>query len=269
MNLVDTHCHLDDRQFDPDRVETIERAREAGVSLILAVGTGHGPPDLEAGIRLAEQHEFIYATVGIHPHDASKAAESDWNRLEELLSHPKVVALGEIGLDYHYDFSPRECQREVFTTQLRLARTHGKPIIIHTREAWSDMLDLLGEHWGSDGPGGIFHCFTGGRGEAVEVVQRGFHVSFAGILTYPKAENVREAAAVVPLDRLLIETDAPYLAPMPHRGKRNEPAFLTHTLNRLSEIRQMPAPGLAARIMANFRALCLPAGHGNGYTGKS
>jgi len=255
VSLADSHCHLDDRQFDADREAVIERALAAGVELMLAIGSGDGPPDLEAGVRLAEAHVAVYATVGVHPHDASKATPETYRRLEELLAHPKVVAIGEIGLDYHYDFSPREAQREVFTRQLRLAREAGKPVIIHTREAWEETLRLLAEHAPLVG---IMHCFSGGPEEARECLDLGFHLSFAGVVTFPKALRVQAAARATPLERLLVETDAPYLAPVPVRGKRNEPAFVVHTARKLAELRSETFEQVAAATTANFRRLCRP-----------
>ncbi len=264
MTLVDSHCHLDDQQYDADREETIERARRAGVSLLLAVGTGSGPPDLEAGIRLAEAHEGVYATVGVHPHDARKADGDTWIAIERLLRHPKVVAVGEIGLDYHYDNSPRLQQREAFAIQLEIARAARKPVVIHTREAWPDTWALLENHWASGGLSGIMHCFSGGPAEARRALDMGFLLAFGGIITYPKAETVREAARLTPDDRVLLETDAPYLAPVPHRGRRNEPAFLVETARRLAEHRAATLEALAAATTANFLRLCLPAANGSG-----
>lgn len=261
MKLVDSHCHLDDPKFDHDREETIARAQAAGVEAMLAVGTGKGPPDLDAGIRLAEQYPFIYATVGVHPHDAAKAADDTFDRLRRLAEHPKVLAIGEIGLDYHYDFSPRDVQREVFARQLEIAAAADKPIVIHTREAWDDTLALLREGWRGSG---IMHCFTGGEAEAAQALELGFHLSFGGVLTFPKADNVRAAARMTPPDRLLVETDCPYLAPAPHRGKRNEPAFVVETARRLAEVRGESAEEVAAVTTVNFRNLCLPCGARNG-----
>ncbi len=250
MTFTDSHCHLDDAQFDGDRDQAIDRARAAGVELMLAVGTGNGPPDLEAGLRLAAAHADIFATVGVHPHDAAKATEETFERLAALLGEPKVIGLGEIGLDYHYNFSPPEVQRDVFARQLALAFERGKPVIIHTREAWDDTLRLLKE---SGIPRGIMHCFSGGPEEAEQVLGLGFHISFAGVVTFPKALKVQAAARMVPADRLLIETDAPYLAPVPHRGKRNEPAFVEHTARKLAEIRGTDLADLAAQTTKNFR----------------
>lgn len=263
MSLIDSHCHLDGKAFDADRDEVIARARAAGVETLVAIGSGDGPPDLEAGIRLAEAYPFVYATAGVHPHEASKADEATWLELASLTAHPKVVAVGEIGLDYHYDFSPPETQRAVFQRQLELAREAGKPVVIHTREAWEDTFAMLREHWAGAGPGGIMHCFSGGPREAEEALALGFHISFSGIVTYPKAVDVQEAARMTPLDRLLVETDAPYLAPVPYRGKRNEPSYVVHTARRLAELRGEEFDGLAAATSENWRRLCLQAMSGN------
>jgi TatD DNase family protein len=250
MRFVDSHCHLDDKQFDSDRDAAIARAREAGVETLVAVGTGNGPPDLEAGTRLADVHQSMYATVGVHPHDATKADASTFERLRELLRHPKVVAVGEIGLDYHYDFSPREVQRDVFSKQLAIAREADRPVVIHTREAWDDTIRLLRE---SGAARGVLHCFSGGPEEAQQALDLGFHISFAGVVTFPKALNIQAAARMVPADRLLIETDAPYLAPAPKRGKRNEPAFVVETARKLAELRGVPLEEIARTTTGNFR----------------
>jgi TatD DNase family protein len=251
VKLVDSHCHLDDSKFDEDREQVIERARAAGVERMLAIGTGNGPPDLEVAVRLADRYPFLYATIGVHPHDASKATEETFARLRELARHPKILAIGEIGLDYHYDFSPRDVQRAVFERQLALAADAAKPIVIHTREAWGDTLAQIRAL-----PfGGIMHCFTGDAEQARQALDRGFHLSFGGVLTFPKAESVREAARLTPDDRLLVETDCPYLAPLPHRGKRNEPAFMVETVRRLADVRATTAEEIAAITSANFDRL--------------
>jgi TatD DNase family protein len=254
VKLVDSHCHLDDEQFDADREQTIERARAAGIDTLMAIGTGNGPPDLEAAIRLADQYAFVYATVGVHPHDAAKASDDTLAHVRDLARHPKVKALGEIGLDYHYDFSPRDVQRSVFEKQLDLAAEAGLPVVIHTREAWEDTLSILGARWRS---GGIMHCFTGDEQQARQALDRGFHLAFGGVLTFPKAESVRQAARITPDDRLLVETDCPYLAPVPMRGKRNEPAFLVETVRRLAEVRGVAPDRIAGLTTANFERLCL------------
>jgi TatD DNase family protein len=184
--------------------------------------------------------------------------------MERLLAHPKVVALGEIGLDYHYDNSPRDQQRAAFVEQMRLACGARKPIVIHTREAWADTWRLIEEHWQASGLGGIFHCFSGGPLEARRALDMGFYLAFGGIVTFPNAASVREAAIMVPLDRLLVETDAPYLAPASMRGRRNEPSFVATTAQRLAELRGESFDALAAATSANFERLCLPRGSGNG-----
>jgi TatD DNase family protein len=254
--MIDSHCHLDSKQFDDDRDLVIERALAAGVDTMVAIGTGEGPPDLEAGVRLAERYPFFLATVGVHPHDAAKASTETFARLAELMKHPKVIALGEIGLDYHYDFSPREVQRDVFIEQMRIARDAQKPIVIHTREAFDDTIALLREHW-KDSPGGIMHCFSEGPERAREALDIGFYLSFGGIVTFPKALAVQEAARMTPGDRILVETDAPYLAPVPKRGKRNEPAFVMDTARKLAELRGETLESIQTSTTSNFRRCCL------------
>jgi TatD DNase family protein len=253
VRIVDSHCHLDDSKFDEDREQVIERAHAAGVERMMAIGTGNGPPDLEVAVRQAERHDFIYATIGVHPHDAAKAVPETFDRLRELAKHPKVLAVGEIGLDYHYDFSPRDVQRSVFEQQLDLAAEARKPIVIHTREAWDDTLAVLKSRWQG---GGIMHCFTGDEQQARQALDLGFHLSFGGVLTFPKAEPTRQSARMAPPDRLLVETDCPYLAPVPHRGKRNEPAFVVETAKRLAEVRGMSVEEIAAITTANWERLC-------------
>ena len=254
--IVDSHCHLDDAAFDEDRDQVLERAREAGVGMVLAIGTGDGPPDLEAAIRLADRNEPVYATVGIHPHDASKADVGSLDQLAELCGHPKVVAVGEIGLDYHYDNSPREKQREVFVDQMQIARQAGKPIVIHTRDAWEDTMELLSTHWRPGGLSGIMHCFSGDAEQARESLELGFLISFAGVVTFRRAERLREAAAAVPSDRLLVETDAPYLTPEPYRKiRRNEPRYVVETARKVAELRGAAYEQLAAETTRNFCAL--------------
>ena len=251
--MIDSHCHLDDSVFDADRDAVIQRALEAGVELMVAIGTGKGPPDLEAGMRVADANPQFLATVGVHPHDAAKAAPDTWKRLEELLAHPKVIAIGEIGLDYHYDFSPRDVQRDVFVQQMQLAAAHRKPIVIHTREAWDETIALLEQHWAPQKLPGIMHCFTGNIAEAEQSLALGFHLSFGGVVTFPKATDLHEAARAVPLDRILLETDAPYLAPVPQRGKRNEPAYIVHTARRLAELRGITVEDISRATTENFR----------------
>lgn len=224
---------------------------------MVAIGTGEGPPDLEAAIRLADRHAAFYATVGVHPHDARKACAETYKQISELLQHPKTIALGEIGLDYHYDFSPRETQRDVFIEQMRIARDARKPIVIHTREAWEDTLALIERHWKPSGLPVVMHCFSGGPGEAAQCLALGCYLSFGGILTFPKAAELREAAQMAPADRILVETDAPYLAPVPKRGKRNEPAFVVETARKLAEVRGETLESLAETTTRNFERLFL------------
>jgi TatD DNase family protein len=256
--VIDSHCHLDNEQFNPDREAVIERALAAGVKRMVAVGTGDGPPDLEVGVRLADRHEAIYATVGVHPHDASKATDNNYTQLSELLKHPKVIALGEIGLDYHYDHSPREVQKAVFIEQMRVAADAHMPIVIHTREAWDDTFDLLEQYWKPTGLAGIMHCFSGGPKEAERSLELGFYLSFGGIITFPKSLDIQAAAYTTPSDRLLIETDAPFLAPVPNRGKRNEPAFIARTAEKLANLRGVTVEEIVATTTANFLALTTP-----------
>jgi TatD DNase family protein len=255
--MIDSHCHLDSAEFDDDRDAVIERALASGVEHMLAIGTGNGPPDLGAGLRLADKNSAFFATVGVHPHDAAKAGPDDLKRLADLLAHPKVLALGEIGLDYHYDFSPREVQKSAFIEQMGIAALSKKPIVIHTREAWDDTLALIEQHWTPHGIGGIMHCFSGGPEEARRALDLGFYLSFGGILTFPKALVVQEAAKSAPRDRILIETDAPYLAPVPKRGKRNEPALMVHTAHKLAELRGESYEELCNATTENFRRLLL------------
>lgn len=255
MSLVDSHCHLDDSQFDADREAAIERAFAGGVATMLAIGTGEGPPDLEAGIRIANRYGSIYASAGIHPQYAPQYSDDHVAALRDVIRHPKCVAVGEIGLDYYWKPFDKDQQTRLFIAQMQVAADARKPVIIHTREAWDDTVALLREHWAATGLPCILHCFTGGIEQARQAIDLGCYVSFAGVLTYPKAAAVRDAAALVPADRLLVETDAPYLAPVPHRGKRNEPAFVAHTANKLAEVRGEEPARLAQAIMTNFETL--------------
>ena len=261
MPLIDSHCHLDDERFAEDREAVIQRAQEAGVSHMMSIGTGDGPPDYEVAIRIAEKYECVYATVGVHPHAAKQFDNESPARLADLLKHPKVLGLGEIGLDYHYDFAPRDVQHRAFLDQIEVAKSAGKPIIIHTREAWADTFELLEKHWAPAGLPGIMHCFSGGVVEAERCLAMGFYLSFSGVVTYPKAIELHEAARVAPADRILVETDAPYLAPVPFRGKRNESAYVVRTAERLAELRGVSVQTVAQQTTENFRVLFQLNGH--------
>jgi len=256
--FVDSHAHLDGKQFDSDREAVIARALEAGVRTMVAIGNGDGPPSLDAGIQLADQHPFMYATIGIHPHEARLASDHAYAEMERLARHPKVIAWGEIGLDYYYDHSPRETQKQVFTRQMEMAAAAKLPIVIHCRpsdgseNAWEDCLDMINQQWAPHGLGGILHCFTGNLAQAKRSLDMGFMISFAGNLTFPKAQQIRDAALEVPLDRMLIETDSPYLAPVPHRGKRNEPAFVKETARKLGELRGLSIDEVGEQTSRNF-----------------
>ena len=256
--FVDSHAHLDGKQFDSDREQVIARAREAGVATVVAIGNGDGPPELDAGIRLAEKYPFMYATIGIHPHEARLASDHEYTEMERLARHPKVVAWGEIGLDYYYDHSPRDTQKEVFIRQMELAGAAKLPIVIHCRpsdgseNAWDDCLQLIQEQWAPKGIGGILHCFTGNWLQAKRALDMGFMISFAGNVTFPKAQQIRDAALEVPLDRIFIETDCPYLALIPHRGKRNEPAYVKETARKIGELRGRSMEEVGEQTARNF-----------------
>ncbi len=254
MHFVDSHCHLDDRQFAGDRDVVLERAREAGLKYILGIGTGDGPPDLEGAIRIADAVPFVFATVGVHPNDAPKLDENTFSHLQDLLAHPKVVAVGEIGLDYHWGV-PKEIQEPLFRRQLEIAADARMPIVIHTRDAWEDTLMILRQQWAFTKLPCVMHCFTGDTRQAEECLELSFYLAFGGVTTFPKSGAIREAARITPADRLLLETDAPYLAPVPYRGKRNEPAFLTHTAATIAAVRGEGREQVAKETTANFQRI--------------
>ena len=249
--LADSHAHIDDERFDADRDEVVARALAAGVSLIVNIGA-----DMASSARsvaLAEKYPGIYAAVGMHPHDSQDMKENDYRQLEQWANHPKVVAIGEIGLDYHYDLSPRSVQKEVFLRQLDLARKTGKPFIIHEREAHADMMDIIRN--AARGLNGVFHCFSGSVETAREYLKMGFYISVAGPVTFPKSVKTKEVAKAVPLDRLLVETDSPYLTPKPFRGKRNEPAHVRLVAEEIANLRDISLAELAEATTANVRRL--------------
>ena len=262
--FIDSHAHLEGKRYDEDRDDVLARAKQDGIEAYLAIGNGEGPETANCGIQLAEKYDGkpeyprIWASVGIHPHEASLANADDDAQMLQWAQHPKVIAWGEIGLDYFYDHSPRETQKAVFLRQMELARAAKLPIIIHCRpsdnseNAWEDCLALISEHWSSTGLGGVLHCFTGSVDHVRRALDLGFMVSFAGNITFPKAQTIRDAAHVVPLDRMLIETDSPYLAPIPNRGKRNEPAFVKEVARQIGELRNLPADEVGSRTAQNF-----------------
>src|SRR5689334_15480857 len=262
---VDSHCHLDGPKFAQDREQVLARARDNHLQALVAIGNGRGPDEVGCGIELAERYDpacsglpRIFATIGIHPHEAALAQPEHLANMEALAKHPRVIAWGEVGLDYFYDHSPREVQQRVFIQQMELARAAELPIVIHCRpsdnsnNAWDDLFRLLREHWASSGIGGVLHCFTGAVEQAKTGLDLGFMISFAGNVTFPKAQNIRDAAAIMPFDRMLIETDSPYLAPIPHRGKRNEPAFVSETARFIGELRGQSGEEIGAATTENF-----------------
>jgi TatD DNase family protein len=251
-DFLDSHAHLDDAQFDADREAVIERARAAGLAYLVTIGGGTGPDELGAGISIAARYDWIFTSVGIHPHEAARVEERHFETLRAAALQTKVIAVGEIGLDYFYDHSPRETQKRVFIRQLEIARVVKRPVVIHCRDAWADLGEIVEQHWRSSGLGGILHCFTGTRDDAPRFLDAGFLVSFAGNVTFKKAENLREAARSIPLDRLLTETDSPYLAPVPHRGKRNEPAFVVEVTRALAALRNLAAEEVGRQAIENF-----------------
>ncbi|MDQ5835884.1 MAG: TatD family hydrolase [Acidobacteriota bacterium] len=255
--FVDSHAHIDGEEFDADRDEVVARARAAGVGAILNVGTGDPHAgNFERAVAVALKYEGVYAAAGVHPHDARLYDEAAERRLLEIVRRgPPVVAWGEIGLDYHYDHSPRDVQRTVFAAQLRLARAEGLPVIVHTREADEETAEILRAELTQAGAGGVMHCFGGGPALAETALELGFMISFAGNVTFKKAENLREVARAVPPERLLVETDCPYLAPVPLRGRRNEPAFVVETARFLADLRGVEPEELGRVTSENFARL--------------
>jgi TatD DNase family protein len=274
MSFIDSHCHIDGTEYDADRDEVISRARDAGVGTMLNVGTGDPQSGVfERAVELAETYTEIYAAIGVHPHDAKLFDERAEQLLVDLAKQSRrVIAWGEIGLDYHYDHSPRDVQREVFRRQLRLARALNLPVVIHSREANDDTIAILREESGTDvSPvnhaqdaraatvknerGGVLHCFGGSLEMATSAIALGFFISFAGNLTFKKAEGLRAIARQLPLDRLLIETDCPYLTPVPFRGKRNEPARVVETARCLAELHHKELEEIGRVTSENFAKL--------------
>ncbi|MFP5229960.1 MAG: TatD family hydrolase [Acidobacteriota bacterium] len=265
--MIDSHAHLDSPRYDEDRPALLERAWDAGVRAILSIGIGDGPADMHRALEISREYASrprtpkIWATAGIHPHEARLADDDACTKLDSLLQQPEILACGEIGLDYFYDHSPRDIQKAVFTRQMEIAAVRRKPIVIHCRpstnstDAWDDSLAMLQTDWGRTGLGGILHCFTGELHHAHEAIDLGFLISFAGNVTFPKAQPIRDAAAALPLDRILIETDAPFLAPIPNRGKRNEPAWVKEVATKIAEIRNLHPDDIVNHTTSNFGAL--------------
>ncbi|AOH52787.1 hydrolase TatD [Peribacillus muralis] len=250
--LFDTHVHVNAEQFNEDLEEVIERAKEAGVNNMVVVGFDR--PTIKRAMELVETYDFMYAAVGWHPVDAIDMTEDDLQWIEELSNHPKVVAIGEMGLDYHWDKSPKDIQKEVFRKQIRLAKKVGLPIIIHNREATADIVNILKEEEASS-VGGIMHCFSGSAETALECVDMNFYISLGGPVTFKNAKKPKEVAAAVPLDRLLIETDCPYLAPHPFRGKRNEPSYVKLVAEQIAEIKQLSIEEVSKTTTENAKKL--------------
>ena len=251
--MIDSHCHIDMPDFDQDREAVVTRAREAGVADLLIAGGVDAEDGHRRALRVAEQFG-VPVSAGIHPHEAKLATEAIYDELKGLAREGRIVAIGEVGLDFHYDYSPRDVQREVFRRQVRLARDVGLPLIIHTREADEEAASILEEE-GAGETGGVIHCFTGGAELARRALALGFYVSFSGIVAFPRSETIQAVARTVPEDRLLVETDSPFLAPPPHRGKRNEPAFVVEVARKVASLRGTTTEAVGAAAKRNFERL--------------
>src|SRR5829696_5969402 len=252
--FIDSHAHIDGHEFDADREEVIQRAHAAGVSLILNVGTGDPHSGaFERAVQLSKDYESIYTAIGTHPHDARLYDDQAEEKIKNLINNERVIAWGEIGLDFHYDNSPRDVQVEVFKRQLRAARECNLPVVIHTREAEAETIEILQSEYEGARRRGVFHCFSGSMELAQKAIEIGFMISFSGIVTFKKADELREIAKQVPLDRLLIETDCPYLTPIPYRCKRNEPAYVLEVARCLAGIHGMEIEEMGALTSENFR----------------
>ena len=251
--LVDSHCHLDFETFDSDRDDVFARARDAGVGAMVTICTRLSRFD--EVLALAAPRSNVFCSVGIHPHQVAEEERATVERLVDLARHPKVVGIGETGLDYFYDHSPRDDQKTSFRAHIHAARETGLPLIVHTRDADDDTTAMLGEEAGQGAFPGVLHCFSSGRALAEAALELGFYISLSGIVTFRNAEDLRAIARDVPLDRLLVETDSPFLAPVPLRGKRNEPAFVVHTAKAVAAIKGVTPEALAEATTANFRRL--------------
>lgn len=259
LMFIDSHAHLAEAEFQSDLTSVLDRARAALVERVLVIGDGVDPAKTEKAVLLGEREGDLDVAAGIHPHEASLASESSLDNLVRLARSGRLAAWGEIGLDFHYSHSPPEEQEAVFSRQLALAREVGLPVVIHTREAEDRTLEILGAHFGNGDSAGVMHCFSGSLAMARDCLGMGFQISFSGMLTFPKAHDLRQVARAVPMDRLLIETDAPYLAPVPFRGRRNEPAFVVETAKILAEVKQVSLDTLAKCTTENYQRLFHPA----------
>lgn len=254
FGVIDTHCHLDFEDYAGELPDVLARGRMAGVCAFVCIGSGSDTSSARGAVAIAESEVDIWAAVGVHPHDAARMTEADWFDLEQLGARPRVVAIGETGLDYHYDQSPRDEQQLVFRRFMALAHKLKRPVVSHIREAHEDAQHILREERANE-TGGVIHCFTGGVSEARVYLDLGQMLSFSGILTFKNAEAIREAAKFTPLDRIMVETDAPYLAPLPYRGKRNEPAYVVETLKLLATIKGLAIEEAAAVTTQNAQRL--------------
>ena len=252
--MIDSHAHLEMEAFDGDRDEVLRRAKMAGVSTILSLGMMDEGDTYTKAFELVDERPELLTAIGCHPHDAKSFGSTGEEVLERLSQRPRLVAVGEVGLDYHYNWSPPETQQDVFRRQIRVARQLGLPLIIHQREAEDDLIAILDEEQASE-IGGILHSFTASRETAKAAIEHGFLISFSGILTFKNAEPLRDVAREIPLDKILVETDSPYLAPVPHRGKRNEPAFVRETASCLAEIKGLSLEEVETATDENFRFL--------------
>jgi TatD DNase family protein len=249
MTLIDSHCHLDFPDFATDLDAVVERARAAGVERMVTIGTQVANADRV--VEIAERYEDVYFTIGVHPHEAAKAGAKDLAAIRRLTAHPKCVGIGEAGLDYHYDFAPRDVAKRLFRDQIALARELSLPLVIHARDADDDIAAILADEMGQGRFGAILHCFTSSRALAEAALDLGLWISFSGVVTFKRSEGLRAIARDAPIDRILVETDAPYLAPIPHRGRRNEPAFVVATAGVVAEARGIGVEELAAATRAN------------------
>jgi TatD DNase family protein len=252
--IIDTHCHLDFDVFAEELPDVLARARAAGLVGMISIGSGKDVGSARAAVALAAREPDVYATVGVHPHDAAGMTEADWEELDRLARAPRVVGIGETGLDYYYDHSPREAQVSAFRRFLALCHAVRRPVICHIRDAHAEAAAVLAEG-DAAGVGGVIHCFTAGVDEARVYLEMGLYLSFSGITTFKNAEPIRAAVVYAPLDRILVETDAPYLAPIPHRGKRNEPSYVVKTLELVAQLKGISFEAAAEATTANARRL--------------